>query len=67
MLYHGKTYSVGTENDKYGSAAAREEKDGRQLLPPRGRDSKFVLLEHLDIKRLLSYPPYQEFSAEASP
>ncbi|MBU1277275.1 MAG: acyl-CoA dehydrogenase [Proteobacteria bacterium] len=29
-----------------------------------GRDSKFVLLEHLDVERLLSYPPYQDFSAD---
>jgi len=28
------------------------------------RDSKFVLLEHLDLDRLLSYPPYQDFTAE---
>lgn len=29
-----------------------------------GRDSKFVLLEHLDVERLLSYAPYQDFSAD---
>ena len=29
-----------------------------------GRDSKFVLLEQLDVARLLSYPPYQDFSAD---
>lgn len=28
------------------------------------RDLKFVLTEHVDLARLLSYPPYQEFSAE---
>ena len=29
-----------------------------------GRDSKFVLLEHLGVERLLSYEPYQDFSAD---
>jgi len=29
-----------------------------------GRDSKFVLLEQLDVERLLSYAPYQDFSAD---
>ncbi len=28
------------------------------------RDSKFVLLEHLDLDRLLSYPAYEDFTAE---
>ena len=27
------------------------------------RDIRFVLFEHLDIQRLLNYPPYQDLSA----
>ena len=29
-----------------------------------GRDSKFVLLEHLDIDKLLGYEPFKDFSAD---